>query len=196
MLAPAYRGSTGFGEDLPRLRPGDDTVPAIAAGASYLKSMEPVDAEHVGVVGFSFGGYLTLLSLARQPDLFAAAVAFYGGRDLLTEYHDNPSVRPLLKELMGGTPDEKPEVYRAQSPALMANRIKTPLLILCGTADQPAYSQMQEMATALKQAHKEKEYDFISHPGAGHGFVGKDEIDSMQQCARFLSILRNRTDEL
>jgi dienelactone hydrolase len=45
---------------------------------------------------------------------------------------------------------------------------------------------MQEMATALKQGNKE--FDFISYAGAGHGFMGKDEIDSMQQSARFLSI--------
>jgi dipeptidyl aminopeptidase/acylaminoacyl peptidase len=68
----------------------------------------------------------------------------------------------------------------------MAGLMKTPLLILHGDADREApYEQSVEMAEALKRAHKDCE--FITYKGAGHGFVGNDEIDAMQQSLRFLS---------
>ncbi len=185
VLAPAYRGSTGYGDDLARFEAGDDIVPDIRAGADYLKSLPEVDSQRVAVLGFSFGGYLSLLTIAREPDIFAGAIVFSGASDLIKEYQQNYFGRRLLTEIMGGTPEEKPQEYRLHSPVFIADRIKTPLLILCGTADYPAYDQMQEMASALKQA--QKTYEFVEYPGAGHRFEGKDAIDAGQQVSRFLT---------
>src|SRR5215470_13444462 len=185
VLAPAYRGTTGYGDDLARFEAGDDIVQDIRAGADYLKNLPEVDSQRVAVLGFSFGGYLSLLTIAREPDLFAAAIVFSGASDLIKEYQQNYLGRPLLTEIMGGTPEEKPQEYRSHSPVFIADRIKTPLLILCGTADYPAYDQMQEMATTLKQA--QKTYEFVEYPGAGHRFEGKDALDASQQVSRFLT---------
>jgi dienelactone hydrolase len=59
----------------------------------------------------------------------------------------------------------------------------TPLLMLCGTDDEPAYKET--VALAAMQAYKE--YEFISYKSAGHGFTGNDQIEAMQQSQRFLS---------
>jgi len=186
VLAPNYRGSTGFGDELARFRYGDDMLPDIRAGVDYLKGLTQVDPAHVGVVGFSFGGYLALRSLVQDPEVFAAAVDFYGLSELVTLYEENVSIRPTLTELLGGTPDQRASAYRAASPINFVDRIKSPLLILHGTRDSAApYSQSAGLAKALARAHKD--YEFISYRFAGHGFSGKDDIDANQQALRFLS---------
>jgi dipeptidyl aminopeptidase/acylaminoacyl peptidase len=185
VLAPNCRGSAGFGDELARLHQGDDIVPDIAAGVSYLRGLKSVDAESIGVVGFSFGGFLVLRSITQEPELFAAAVDFYGLSDLVKYYHDNPPLRPALSQLLGGTPEQNPEAYRAASPVNFVDRIKTPVLLLHGAADALApYQHSVEFAKALKRAHKK--YESITYRFAGHGFSGKDEIDANQQAMRFL----------
>jgi len=88
----------------------------------------------------------------------------------------------MLIDLLGGTPDQNPQAYRAASPVNFVDRLQTPLLILCGTADA-LYTYSVELAKPLKRAHKS--YEFITYRFAGHGF-GKDEIDANQQAMRFL----------
>jgi dipeptidyl aminopeptidase/acylaminoacyl peptidase len=185
VLAPNYRSSAGFGERLATLKSGDDMVQDIVAAANYLKGLKAVDAVRIGVLGQSFGGYLTLLSIARNPDLFAGAVDISGLANLTT-LHNSGLYGPQFSKFFGGTPQERPEDYRNASPSTMAGLMKTPLLILHGDADREApYEQSVEMAEALKAAHKDCE--FITYKSAGHGFVGNDEIDAMQQSLRFLS---------
>jgi dipeptidyl aminopeptidase/acylaminoacyl peptidase len=185
VLAPNYRSSVGFGEALASLKPGVAIGPDIIAAADYLKQLKSVAPGRIGIIGQSFGGYLTLLSIARNSDLFAGAVDISGLANLTTLYNSS-LYRILLPKFLGGTPGERPEAYRDASPVTMAERMKTPLLILHGDADYEApYSQSVEMAEALKQAHKQ--FEFITYAHAGHGFVGNDEIDAMQQSLRFLS---------
>ncbi len=94
-------------------------------------------------------------------------------------------MRPALSQLLGGTPEQNPEAYRAASPVNFVDRIQTPVLLLHGTADEFApYQHSVEFAKALKRAHKN--YDHITYRFAGHGFSGKDEIDANQQAMRFL----------
>ena len=185
VLAPNYRGSAGFGDELAKFDRGDDMLPDVVAGVDYLKGLKSVDAAHIAVLGFSFGGYLALRSITEQPALFAAAVDFYGLSDLVKYYRDNPPLRAALGELLGGSPEQSPEAYRAASPVNFVDRINAPLLILHGTWDDEApYSHSVELAKALKRAHKD--YEFITYRFAGHGFSGKDEIDANQQVMRFL----------
>ena len=181
VLAPNYRGSAGFGPDLAK---GFDPLQDIAGGVDYLKTLDQVDLARIGVVGFSFGGYLALQTLTHRPQLFAAAVDFYGPSDAVSFYRSVPKVRQQLSELLGGTPEQNPKAYHDASPINFVNQIQTPLLILFGTNDHPGYEQSIELDKALKQANKN--YQYLTYPNAGHGFAGKDEIDGDQQAMRFL----------
>jgi len=57
--------------------------------------------------------------------LFAAAVDFYGLSDLVRYYRNSPEMRPMLIDLLGGTPDQNPQAYRAASPVNFVDRLQT-----------------------------------------------------------------------
>jgi dipeptidyl aminopeptidase/acylaminoacyl peptidase len=148
-----------FGVKLAAFAKGEEIVPDVIAAVDYLKSLESVDATHIGVIGFSFGGYLTLRSISQVPGLFAAAVDFFGASDVAKYYQDNPAMRDRLRNLLGGTAEQNSKAYAAASPINFVDRITTPLLILHGTRDDvvPA-SHSVELTKALKRAHKNYEF--------------------------------------
>ena len=186
LLIPAYRPSSGFGKELSKLDKPQKALEDISAAVSYLRGLPQVDGSHIGVIGESFGGLTMLNLIAQQPDLFAAAVDFYGPTDLINWFRQTPSSRPVLTLGLGGTPEQKPEIYSAFSPVNVIERIKIPLLIVHGDADQLVpLSQASEMVEALKKAHKEHEYVVIR--GGDHGFFRKGWTEVMPQTLRFLS---------
>ncbi|HKS26985.1 MAG TPA: LpqB family beta-propeller domain-containing protein [Pyrinomonadaceae bacterium] len=185
VLAVNYRTSGGYNPQLAKLSTGDKLVADISAGVDYLKSAQGVEASRIGIVGFSFGGWLMLSTLIQNPDLFAAAVDFYGPSNMADWYRDVASFRPLMALAFGGTPEQKPDVYRMASPVNFVERIKTPLLILHGTSDTwVPYSQSVALAEALKAA--KKEHEFITYQGDNHG-LEKNMADAFQNAMRYLS---------
>jgi dipeptidyl aminopeptidase/acylaminoacyl peptidase len=185
VLAPNYRTSGGYGKSLARLDASDKMVADVAAGAEYLKGLPEVDAARIGVIGFSFGGWLALSTIAHRPTLFAAAIDFYGPADMAAWYKETPTFRPIMTLALGGTPEQKADAYRAASPINFVESIKTPLLILHGTADDwVPYSQSVELANALKRANKE--HEFITYQNDNHG-LNPHRAEAFEQALRFLS---------
>ena len=184
VLAPNYRGSAGFGDELAKFSTGDNPVPDVTAAAGYLASLDSVDPKRIALLGYSFGGYLTMRTVVENPGMFAAAVDYYGPVDLARLYREDASMRPTLAALLGGTPDSTPDAYRSASPINFVDRLNTPVLLLYGTRD-PFYGHSVELAKLLKQ--KGKSYEYLTYRFAGHGFRGKDSIDANQQILRFLS---------
>src|SRR5262245_48980073 len=187
VLVPNYRSSGGFNQDLARIdASGQKELEDVVAGVEYLRGMPAVDASHIGVIGFSFGGLVVLYAITQRPRLFAAAVHLLGPTKLVSWYRDTPSARAPLLFGLGGTPEQKPDAYRAASPVNFVERIKTPLLIVHGDADTDVpIGQAREMAEALKRTHKD--YELIVFTGGDHGFVKKGLADAMQDAMRFLS---------
>jgi dipeptidyl aminopeptidase/acylaminoacyl peptidase len=142
----------------------------VAASAAYLKTIAEVDVKRIAVLGQSGGALLALFTITHAPDLFAAAVDFYGPADLATWYREAPSARPLLTAALGGSPAEKPEAYRIASPISSIQNIRSPLLILHGDRDfEVPLSQSTQLADALKKANKQVELAIIK--GGDHGFL-------------------------
>jgi dipeptidyl aminopeptidase/acylaminoacyl peptidase len=185
VLAPNYRGSAGFGDDLANFDRLDDIMADLVAAAGYLRGLKAVDGGRIGVIGFSFGGYLTLRCVTEAPELFAAAVDFFGASDVLKYYEQTPAVRDRLKALLGDTPEQNRQAYVAASPINFIQRIKTPLLILHGKRDDVvSYDHSLKFAKALERAGKT--FELVTYGSAGHGFFGNHDIDAKQQAMRFL----------
>ena len=195
VLAVNYRSSPGFGKELAKLGPGvvEKMSEDVAASINYLKTIESVDTGRIGVMGESLGGLTVLMSVTRHPELFAAAVDLYGPADLAEEYKAVPALRLFASLAFGGTPEQKPEAYRAASPVNFVERIKAPLLIMHGTADEAVpYTQSVKLVEALKRANKQ--HEFVTYQGEGHFFTVKTYIDSNEQALRFFSVWLRRKE--
>ncbi len=170
VLAPNFRGSSGYSHEfaIANFRDlGGGDFRDILAGVEWCIAQGLADPERIGIVGGSYGGYMTNWALAHS-DRFKAGVSLYGIALLFSDFgnSDNPSWEP---DYLGGLPWEVTELYLHRSPLLHAHRITAPLLLLHGESDRNTFiSNSQELFTALKQLGRTVE--FVRYPREGHGF--------------------------
>ncbi len=191
VLEPNYRGSTGYGEKFRNLNvedSGGGEMDDVAAGAQYLIDSGTADPKRLAIGGGSHGGTMVAYAVTKYPDLFQAAIELYGVVDRATflERTNRPSaIRWAMK--MGGSPLEKPEVYRKANALLEIDKIKTPLLIMHGENDPqvPPYESAQ-FTRALKQHGKV--FYYFTYPGELHGFSQRDHrLDAWKKQLAFLN---------
>ena len=132
ILTPDYRGSSGYSRDWStgvHMGLGVNDTADVAGGADYLKTLDYVDANRIGVFGLSYGGFLTLQAMHVDPALWRAGVDVAGVVDWAT--YGSGYTTPRL-----GTPVQNPEIYRVSAPILHMDKLERPLLILHGTNDR------------------------------------------------------------
>jgi dipeptidyl-peptidase-4 len=147
------------------------------AGIQKLISMGFVDKDRIGIYGWSYGGYMTLYSLLRAPDIFKVGVA---GAPV-TDWHNYDTI---YTERYMGLPDANPEGYRRSSNVLAANQLQGKLLIVCNFEDDNVlFQNTMQMMTALHKANKE--FDFMLYPQKAHGVSGDMRQGMLEQMTRF-----------
>jgi dipeptidyl aminopeptidase/acylaminoacyl peptidase len=189
VIAPNYRGSTGFGrtfmESLRKDCGGGDLRDLVAA-TDYLTKTEYVDPRRIAFMGGSWGGYLTLMALTNYPDLWAAGVAIVPMANWFTSYENEDPVLRANDAWLMGDPVTDRELWRERSPFFFADRIKAPLLLLAGENDIrcPA-EETEQMAEAVRQRGGNVEVKIYENEG--HGFARRENnIDSIKRAASFL----------
>lgn len=190
VLAPDFRGSTGYGRAFRQANFGDwgnGDLGDVVDAAHWLRGQPWVDAERIGVYGGSYGGYLVLCALTRSPETFRCGVDLYGDSEIAESYHHGDRVGRLDLQRQMGTPDAAPEAYRRGSPVYLADQVKAPLLVLHGRDDRRVVPRMSErMIEALRIEGKFFEHHF--YEGEGHGFRSPDaRKDAMQRTLAFLA---------
>ena len=132
-----YRGSTGYGaawRDAIEGRPGLTELEDLAAVREWAVTSGL--ASVCVLAGGSWGGYLTLLGLGTQPDLWAAGVAAVPVADYVAAYEDEMEpLRAFDRSLFGGSPDDVPELYERCSPLTYVGQVVAPVLVLAGAND-------------------------------------------------------------
>ena len=172
-----YRGSTGYGSgwrDAIEGRPGLTELEDVAAVRAHLVEAGIVDPERVVLAGGSWGGYLTLLGLGTQPELWSLGVAAVPVADYVAAYEDEMEpLRAFDRSLFGGSPDEVREVYERCSPITYVDRVTAPVLVLAGENDPRCpIRQIDNYLAALEQSgavHEVYRFD------AGHGSLVVEE---------------------
>lgn len=190
VLLPNYRGSSGYGEVFRNLNVEDANqgeVEDVATGVQYLLAHRLTTPGRIAIGGASHGGTTVANAVEIYPDLFAAAIDITGTVDFelfAQRSNKQSSIRWTMK--MGGTIEEKPEIYRRANVLLSVDKIKTPLLILHGENDpQVPPAEAAEFARALKEHHKT--YYYFTYPGELHGFSQPEhELDAWQKEIAFL----------
>jgi len=141
VLAVNNRGSSGYGKTfygLDDLRHGEDDLLDCVAAKNFLESTGYVDIEKIGIMGGSYGGYMTLAALTLQPDEFAVGVDLYGISNWVRTLESIPPwwesfKESLYKEL--GNPNTDKERLLRISPLFHSENIVKPLFVLQGAND-------------------------------------------------------------
>ncbi|MES2138486.1 MAG: DPP IV N-terminal domain-containing protein [Bacteroidota bacterium] len=137
-------------------------------GVSFLKNLKYVDANRMGLMGWSFGGFLTTSIMTRYPDLFKAAVA--GGPVIDWSYYEI-----MYTERYMDTPQSNPKGYEETKVLNYADSLKGKLMLIHGTADNVVVWQHSLMF--LKTCvDKGKQVDYFVYPGHEHNVLGKDRV--------------------
>jgi len=190
VLAPNYRGSTGNGLAHQHALHDNwgvvDTQDMLSA-ADYLAGLAWVDGQRLGIYGASYGSYLAVLALARDPKYrFKCGVAKFGDCDILSSWAqgDRPGREDLERQM--GHPTTNRAGYNAGSPIYEVANIQSPLLIFHGEKDIRVHpKQSEQLVEELTRAGKTFEY--IVYEDEGHGFLQKGNVlHFYQTMERFL----------
>ena len=182
VLTPNYRGSTGFGlsfqESIKEDGWGGREQDDIKCGIDALIKSGIAKPGRVGVTGTSYGGYSAWWAITHfEPELVAAAAPICGMTDLVVDYYaTRPDLRPYSEEMMGGSPDDVPTIYRDRSPIEFVNNIKGKLLIVQGLKDPNVTPDNVHAIT--KALQKENiPYDLITFDDEGHGIARPKNLE-------------------
>lgn len=187
-----FRGSTGYGRSFWEksfkqwgLAMQDD----ITDGTKWLIDKGIANPKAIAIYGGSYGGYATLQGIVKEPDLYAAAVDYVGVSNLFTFMNTIPPYwKPMLDMMyeMVGNPKGDSVQLAATSPALNAEKIKTPLFVAQGKNDPRVnIAESDQIVEALKKRNITVEY--MVKDNEGHGFHNEENrFDFYRAMEKFL----------
>jgi dipeptidyl aminopeptidase/acylaminoacyl peptidase len=176
VLAPNYRGSTGFGlpfqASIKQDGWGGREQEDIRCGIEALIDANVAEPGRVGVTGTSYGGYSAWWAITHfEPEIVAAAAPICGMTDLALDYYaTRPDLRPYSEEMMGGSPEDVPDRYSERSPINFVKNIKGDLLIVQGSNDPNVTPDNVHAVTKALQEHGIR-YELITFEDEGHGIT-------------------------
>jgi len=145
VFVPNARGSSGYGLDyvkrVDRDWGGLDRLDHVHAMTEVLPKDERVDTSRAGVVGRSYGGYMTLMLASRHPELWRGAVDMFGPYDLLTFMERIPETWKPYFALAVGDPERDRDFLVERSPRTAITDISCPLLVIQGQNDPRVVEQ-------------------------------------------------------
>lgn len=182
VLLPNPRGSYGQGEDFTRANVkdfGHGDLRDDLAGIDAAIKKYPIDSARLGVMGWSYGGFMTMWTVT-QTDRFHAAVAGAGIANWQSYYGQN-LIDQWMIPFFGASIYDDPAVYEKSSPIKFIKNVKTPTLVIVGEHDAECPSpQSYEFWHALRTLNVPTQ--LIISPGEGHMFINpKNQADRLDQ---------------
>jgi dipeptidyl aminopeptidase/acylaminoacyl peptidase len=189
VLAPNVRGSTGYGKTYQSLILrdfGGGDLGDFEHAVAYLRSLDWVDPERIGVWGASYGGFATLSCLSRLPDLWAAGVSMVGPSNLLTMARSVPETWRAEMADWIGDPDTEADFLLERSPITYADAITAPLFVIQGANDpRVVKAESDQIVAKLRERGVDVRYDV--YEDEGHGFTNRaNEVKAIGDTAEFL----------
>lgn len=192
VLAVNNRGSSGYGKTfykLDDLKHGEGDLDDCVAAKKYLISTGYVDANKIGIIGGSYGGYMVLAALAFRPDAFEVGVNLFGVSNWVRTLKSIPPWWAAFKDALYkemGNPETDEDYLRRISPLFHADKIRKPLIVLQGANDPRVIKpESDEIVEAVKKHGVPVEY--VVFEDEGHGFVKKEnQIKGNQAILAFL----------
>ncbi|HEX4438651.1 MAG TPA: S9 family peptidase [Thermoanaerobaculia bacterium] len=171
VFAPNVRGSSGFGKRFVNLDNGalrvegikdikDCVDAAVKAGA---------DPKRIGIMGGSYGGYMTVSGLTEYPELFAAGADLFGVVNFETFFAHTEPWMAAISKVEYGDPDKEVDMLRRLSPIHKVDRITAPTIVLHGANDTNVpVVEAEQVVDSLKKRGVPVEY--VLFPDEGHGW--------------------------
>ena len=192
VIAPEYRGSTGYGKaHHMAIDYGGYEVDDVLTAVDYLKTLAPVDPARIGIMGWSHGGYIALLSVFRDAHPFASAVAMVPVTNLVFRLsYKGPSYQWdfATQARIGGLPFEKRETYIERSPLYHVDKLQVPLLVHVATNDTDVdFVEDQQIVDALRsrKPHLAETKIYVDPPpgaaGGGHTFNRRVDARTLER---------------
>lgn len=147
------------------------------AGVKYLKSLPYVDANRLGVHGWSYGGFMTTTLMSRAPGTFKAGIA---GAPVI----DWAMYEIMYTERYMDTPKENPTGYETANLVNHADKVKGKFMLIHGTSDDVVVWQNTQ-AFLKKAIEGGVQLDYFIYPGHGHGVGGKDRLHLMRKMTNY-----------
>jgi dipeptidyl aminopeptidase/acylaminoacyl peptidase len=189
VLAPNYRGSTGYGKEFQQANlfdMGGGDLQDVLAGVDWIKQTGHLDPKKIAVMGGSYGGYLSMMAVTKAPDVWAAGVPIVPFVNWFTEIeNEDPVLQQSDLATMGDVVKNK-ALYEERSPINFIDQIKAPLLLLAGGHDPRCpKSETQQVVDAIKK--RGGTVDYKIYENEGHGFARvENQVDAYQRVADFL----------
>ena len=194
VLQPEFRGSTGFGYShftAGWKQWGQAMQDDIADGAKWAVAQGHADGARICIAGGNYGGYATLMGLARDPDLFHCGVDWIGITDLNLIYDQRytstpDDVKQFGLPLLLGDQSKDAAMLKAASPITHAARISKPLLLVYGGKDRDEpIEQARKFYEAVKKTNPKVE--LVEYDKEGHGWYYENtKLDFWNRVERFL----------
>lgn len=193
VLAVNNRGSSGYGKTFYQMddqNHGDKDLKDCIAGKDWLAKQDVIDPEKIGIIGGSYGGYMTMAALTYAPEEFEVGVNIFGVTNWLRTLKSIPPWWDSFKDalyLEMGDPNTADSVRLRQiSPLFHAENVTKPLMVLQGAQD-PRVLQVEsdEIVSEVKKNGVPVEY--VLFEDEGHGFVKKEnQIEAYGSILKFL----------
>lgn len=173
IVAPEYRGSTGYGGGFyDQIDYGGAEIDDTYASRNWAVENLPVDPLKVGIIGWSHGGYHTLMNILTWPKAYQVAYSGVPVSDLVARMgYKNDGYRSTFEGFIGKSADQNVAEYKKRSPYSLAAKLETPLLIHSTTNDEDVnVLEVEHLIDSLKAAGKKFEYKIYENAPGGHYF--------------------------
>lgn len=189
VIGPNYRGSTGYGRkfrEANRRVMGISDLADCVTAADYLVENGIADERRIAVGGGSFGGYLTMCALTRNPDKWACGTAVVPFLNWFTEMENERDDLKFWDHENMGDPVKDRERLREASPIFFLDRITVPVQIIAG-ANDPRCPLSESLQAKSEMERLGKKIEFKYYEDEGHGFSKRENrVDADLRVIRFI----------
>lgn len=202
VLAVNNRGSSGYGKTffkMDDLNHGEKDLQDCVEGKNWLASQTEIDGEKIGIIGGSYGGYMTMAALTYTPEEFDVGVNLFGVTNWIRTLKSIPPYWESFREslyLELGDPFSADSVrLKRISPLFHTDKVTKPLIVLQGAQD-PRVLQVEsdEIVAGVRKNGVPVEY--VLFEDEGHGFVKKEnQIEAYSRILKFLDVYLKKVDE-
>jgi dipeptidyl aminopeptidase/acylaminoacyl peptidase len=190
VIAPNYRGSPGFGRKFQtanRFALGDKDLQDVVAAADYLIEKRLTDPRRIGIVGESYGGYLTMCALTKFPNYWAAGVAMVPFLNWFTEIkNEREDLQAWDLENMGH-PEKDYQRFHDASPIFFIDNLRAPVQLIAGAHD-PRCPASESRQAQKKLQESGKVFELVIYEDEGHEFRKlENRVDTFRRLIQFLN---------